>query len=104
MVVPKGPVYSKSAYDITPLAKERIDELAGKLTPDQAKVILRKGTEPAFCGDLHDNHKVGTYCCRLCGLPLFESCARTGRVAASAQSTTAMTCLLMNAPWVMRED
>lgn len=71
-----SPQYSRSAYDITPLAQARIQELAKKLTPDEAKVILRKGTEPAFCGNLLDNKMDGTYVCRLCGLPLFASSAK----------------------------
>jgi peptide methionine sulfoxide reductase msrA/msrB len=72
----KGPVLSKSGYDVTPLPQAKIDELAKKLTPEEAKVILRKGTEPAFCGTFTDNHKDGTYICRLCGLPLFKSDAK----------------------------
>ena len=69
----KTPKRSRSGYDITPLTQERIDELAKKLKPDEAKVILNKGTEPAFCGNLTDNKKDGTYVCRLCELPLFSS-------------------------------
>ncbi len=69
----KNPMYSRSAYDIKPLKQERIDELAKKLTPEDAKVILKKGTEPPFCGNLLDNKKDGTYICKLCGLPLFSS-------------------------------
>jgi peptide methionine sulfoxide reductase msrA/msrB len=68
-----GPVYSKSCYDVTPLTQAMIDELATKLTPDEARVILKKGTEAAFCGNLTDNKKEGVYTCRLCGLPLFAS-------------------------------
>jgi peptide methionine sulfoxide reductase msrA/msrB len=69
----KGPVYSRSAFDITPLSKREIDTLATKLTPEDAKVILAKGTEAAFCGNLLENHKDGVYTCKLCGLPLFSS-------------------------------
>ncbi|MFZ4572754.1 MAG: bifunctional methionine sulfoxide reductase B/A protein [Phycisphaerales bacterium] len=64
---------SRSAYDITPLTNERIEELAKKLKPEESRVILNKGTEPAFCGNLLDNKKQGTYTCRLCQLPLFSS-------------------------------
>ena len=70
---PKGPAYSRSAFDITPLTKAEIDTLAKKLSPEDAKVILAKGTEPAFCGNLLDNHTDGVYTCKLCGLPLFSS-------------------------------
>ena len=66
-------MYSKSGFDVTHLSQKQIDELAAKLSPDEAKVILKKGTEPAFCGNLVDNHKQGVYVCRLCELPLFSS-------------------------------
>lgn len=65
--------YSKSNYDVSRLPSARIDELARALKPDEARVILKKGTEPAFCGTLLDNKKTGIYTCRLCGLPLFRS-------------------------------
>lgn len=70
------PKYSKSAYDVTPLTEARIEELAKKLSPEDARVILKKGTEPAFCGTLTDNKKEGVYVCRLCGLPLFSSTSK----------------------------
>lgn len=68
-----GPRYSRSAYDITHLTDARVEELAQKLTPEERKVILAKGTERPFCGTLLDNKKKGVYVCRLCGLPLFSS-------------------------------
>ncbi|MFG0285065.1 MAG: bifunctional methionine sulfoxide reductase B/A protein [Phycisphaerales bacterium JB039] len=68
-----GPVYSRSGYDITPLSQERIDELAKDLTEEERDIILRQGTEPAFCGNLLDNKQEGQYLCRLCQLPLFSS-------------------------------
>ncbi|MFZ9915916.1 MAG: bifunctional methionine sulfoxide reductase B/A protein, partial [Phycisphaerales bacterium] len=37
------------------------------------RVTQKSGTEPAFCGTLLDNKKEGTYCCVVCGLPLFAS-------------------------------
>lgn len=67
---------SPSGYDLTPLSPERIEALAASLTEDEARVILRKGTEPAFCGNLTDNKKEGVYICRLCSLPLFSSSAK----------------------------
>lgn len=65
--------YSRSAHDITPLSAEEVERLARSLTPEQARILLRKGTEPAFCGTLLDNKQEGMYACRLCGLPLFSS-------------------------------
>ena len=66
-------LYSRSGYDITPLSPERINDLAKKLTPEQRGVILAKGTERPFCGNLLDNKKTGVYVCALCDLPLFSS-------------------------------
>jgi peptide methionine sulfoxide reductase msrA/msrB len=75
---PKEPTvkYSKSGFDVTPLDKARIDELAKSLTAEEAEVILAKGTERPFCGNLLDNRKTGMYLCRLCELPLFKSDAK----------------------------
>ena len=47
-----------------------------QLTPAQYQIARAKGTEPAFCGNLLDNHKQGVYACICCGLPLFSSDAK----------------------------
>jgi methionine-R-sulfoxide reductase len=47
-----------------------------KLTKKQYEVLRAKGTEPAFCGLLLDNHDKGTYLCVGCDLPLFTSEAK----------------------------
>jgi peptide-methionine (R)-S-oxide reductase len=70
---PGAPTVSASGYDITPLDRARVLELAARLTAEEQRVLLNQGTEPAFCGTLLDNHLEGTYDCRLCGLPLFRS-------------------------------
>ena len=67
------PKYSKSGYDITPLPAAEVAKLAAKLSPEAYKVTQNAGTEPAFCGNLLDNHKQGVYVCVVCGLPLFSS-------------------------------
>ncbi|HLL29448.1 MAG TPA: peptide-methionine (R)-S-oxide reductase MsrB [Allosphingosinicella sp.] len=64
---------SSAGFDIEPLTESRRDELAGRLTPEERRVILDQGTEPAFCGTLLNNKAAGVYACRLCGLPLFRS-------------------------------
>ena len=71
-----APVVSKAGYDVTPLGEDEVMELAKALNPEERRVLLNQGTEPAFCGNLLDNKKQGTYVCRLCGLPLFESAAK----------------------------
>ena len=43
------------------------------LNPEEARVILHKGTEMPFSGE-YNNHKVaGTYICRQCDSPLYKS-------------------------------
>jgi len=46
------------------------------LTDEQFRITRTKGTERAFCGVFHDNHKDGIYLCVACGLPLFRSDAK----------------------------
>ncbi|TNE71113.1 MAG: methionine-R-sulfoxide reductase [Bacteroidetes bacterium] len=44
-----------------------------KLTPEEERVILRKGTEMPFTGEYNDNYSNGTYVCRQCESPLYLS-------------------------------
>jgi len=67
---------SRSGFDVTPLASDRVTALASEFTPEERHVILHQGTERPFCGLLLDNKQPGTYTCRLCGLPLFRSNAK----------------------------
>ncbi len=67
---------SRSGYDLTRLSDDRVAALAEGFTPEERHVILHQGTERPFCGLFLDNKKSGTYTCRLCGLPLFESGAK----------------------------
>lgn len=68
--------YSKSGYDISPLSKEKVAELAKKLTKEQYDVTQDAGTERPFCGGLLENKHQGSYVCVVCGLPLFKSHAK----------------------------
>jgi len=52
---------------------QKLEELKKKLTPEQLKVAFEKGTEPAFSGNLWDNHEKGMYECAVCGQELFSS-------------------------------
>jgi peptide methionine sulfoxide reductase msrA/msrB len=67
------PRISKSGFDITKLSRDAVAKLAAKLDAEAYKVTQKAGTEPAFCGNLLDNHKDGAYVCVVCGLPLFSS-------------------------------
>lgn len=44
-----------------------------KLTPDEERVILHKGTETPFSGEYDNFYVDGTFICRRCNSPLFSS-------------------------------
>jgi len=44
-----------------------------KLTPEEERVILHKGTEMPFTGKYTDNKIPGTYFCKRCNAPLYKS-------------------------------
>jgi peptide methionine sulfoxide reductase msrA/msrB len=44
-----------------------------KLTPEEERVIVRKGTEAPFTGKYYQHHESGTYTCKQCDAPLFKS-------------------------------
>jgi peptide-methionine (R)-S-oxide reductase len=49
------------------------EEWKKTLTPEQYRVLRKKGTERPFKGEYVDNFKKGTYKCAGCGAELFES-------------------------------
>jgi peptide-methionine (R)-S-oxide reductase len=46
------------------------------LTPEQFRILRKKGTERAFTGKYHDSKKEGIYVCAGCGNELFHSDAK----------------------------
>lgn len=44
-----------------------------KLSQEEARVILKKGTEMPFTGEFNDFYKEGTFVCRQCEQPLYTS-------------------------------
>ncbi len=44
-----------------------------KLSPEEERVILHRGTEAPFSGEYEHNRRKGTYLCRQCGQPLYRS-------------------------------
>lgn len=44
-----------------------------KLTPEEERVIIHKGTEIPYTGDLLNNNEKGTYICKRCDTPLYRS-------------------------------
>jgi peptide-methionine (R)-S-oxide reductase len=63
-------------FDLSPPSDEQRSALAAGLNPAEREVLLRHGTERAFCGAFLDNKLDGVYTCRFCGLPLFRSGAK----------------------------
>lgn len=49
------------------------EEWRAELTPEQYKVVRKKGTERAFSGKYHDCKTEGVYACVACGQELFHS-------------------------------
>ena len=46
------------------------------LTPEEKSVIVEKGTEAPFTGEYNDFYEAGTFVCRACNNPLYESSAK----------------------------
>ncbi len=67
---------SATGYDLTPPSADQLELLTADLSPEERRVILHHGTEPAFCGGLPAQKQNGVYVCRLCKLPLFRSSAK----------------------------
>ncbi len=44
-----------------------------QLTPEEERVIIHKGTEMPFVGEYYTTSQSGTYICRRCNAPLYES-------------------------------
>lgn len=47
-----------------------------KLTPEEERVIINKGTEAPYTGEYDDFFVEGIYVCRQCNVPLYKSDAK----------------------------
>jgi peptide-methionine (R)-S-oxide reductase len=52
------------------------EELKARLTPEEYEVLRNKGTELPYTGDFLTKTPEGTFVCKVCGQPLFESTAK----------------------------
>ena len=66
---------SKAVMTTNAIAKVQRPEEEWKkqLTPEQYRILRKKGTERAFTGQYWNNHDKGVYRCAGCGLELFDS-------------------------------
>jgi peptide methionine sulfoxide reductase msrA/msrB len=52
---------------------EESDMKFNKLTPEEERVIIDKGTEAPYSGIYYEFEETGTYTCKRCGAPLYHS-------------------------------
>ena len=78
-LAPGEKVISKSGYDVTPLPRAKVEELAASLPRLSQDVTLREATERPFTGVTadssarHDTKTKGTWVSAVTNLPLFSS-------------------------------
>ena len=63
----------QKAQDIKDKTQNTTQMKYSKLTPEEEKVIVNKGTESPFTGKFLYNKDKGTYVCKRCRAPLYES-------------------------------
>lgn len=70
----------KGFWSESPKRKDKVvhteEEWKKILTPAQYKILRAHGTEAAFCGRFHDNHKTGVYRVAGTNQPVFKSDAK----------------------------
>lgn len=52
------------------------EELKARLSPEEYEVLRNKGTEIPYTGNFLTKTPDGTFACKVCGQPLFESTAK----------------------------
>ncbi len=73
----KVKVFNSKGQLVGPIEMPRVvktdAQWKAQLTDKEYAIARAKGTEPAFCGTLLENHLKGVYSCICCKLPLFAS-------------------------------
>ena len=67
---------ASTSFDLTPPSDEQVQHLVATLSDEERHVLLDHGTEAPFCGGLLTEKRPGVFCCRMCGLPLFQGGAK----------------------------
>ncbi len=71
--VPQPTAAEAASTTGTPTAMTNQPTGYNKLTPEEARVIIHKGTEWRGTGEYTSNKAEGTYVCRQCNIPLYTS-------------------------------
>jgi len=71
-----GPRQSNADIHIDEISFYREQTMNRKLTPEEERVIVHKGTERPFTGKYDKHFEKGVYTCRRCGTELFESSSK----------------------------
>ncbi len=72
----KEETYNKKEADMTYEIEKTDEEWKEILTPEEYKILRKKGTEPAFSGEYYNFKGEGIYRCAACGNTLFSSEAK----------------------------
>jgi peptide methionine sulfoxide reductase msrA/msrB len=62
-----------SACSQTPQNVTDMEKYYNKLSPQEEKIIINKGTEAPYTGEYYKSNENGTYTCRRCDVPLYHS-------------------------------
>jgi peptide methionine sulfoxide reductase msrA/msrB len=62
-----------AVINVTMHSQDQSDAKYTKLTPEEERVIIHKGTERPWTGEYVDNKTTGVYVCKQCNAPLFRS-------------------------------
>jgi peptide-methionine (R)-S-oxide reductase len=72
----QAPTSATKGTSMTEKIVKTEDEWRQLLTPEEYRILRKKGTEPAFSSPLNNNKSKGVYRCAACGLELFSSDAK----------------------------
>ena len=70
------PGYKSSATVMKNGKENKMEYSMPKLNPEEARIILDKGTEAPYSGEYNDEKREGSYICRQCGELLYTSGAK----------------------------
>ena len=69
-------INSTTGFDLAAPTREQRLTLAGGLSEEERSLLLEHAEEAPYCGLFLYEEREGSYCCRLCGLPLFKAGAK----------------------------